>query len=184
MSSVTKKALAQSLKKIASKKEINRITINDITEECDMNRQTFYYHFKDIYDLLEWIYTNEVIERIDEIEKKESWQDGFLYVFEYMLQNKKFIYNTYYSVSRDFLLNFTYKQTNVLVTRVVDEISKGNEIKKEDKEFVINFYKYALVGMVQDWIIKGMTEEPKNIVDKLSIMLEGQINKNLEKLSN
>ena len=51
MSNITKKALASSLKKILSKKEFNKITINDITEDCGVNRQTFYYHFKDIYDL-------------------------------------------------------------------------------------------------------------------------------------
>ena len=46
MSTITKRALAQSLKKIAGKKEINKITITDITDKCGLNRQTFYYHFK------------------------------------------------------------------------------------------------------------------------------------------
>ena len=183
MSTITKKALAQALKNIASKKEINKITINDITEECEVNRQTFYYHFKDIYDLLEWIYTNEVIERIEDIEEKENWQEGFLYLFEYMLDNRKFIYNTYYSVSREFLLNFTYKQTNTLITKVINEKVKGKRIKEEDKEFISNFYKHAFVGIVQEWIIRGMIEEPKNIINKLSIMLDGEIDEEIKRLS-
>ena len=58
MSELTKKALAVSLKKLLSKKELSKITISNITDECGVNRQTFYYHFKDIYDLLEWIYKN------------------------------------------------------------------------------------------------------------------------------
>ena len=77
MSNITKKALANSLKKILSKKEFNKVTINDIVDDCGVNRQTFYYHFKDIYDLLEWIYTNEVIEKIKNIESDspaENWQ--------------------------------------------------------------------------------------------------------------
>ena len=65
MSQITKNALATALKKLLSKKELSKITISNITEECGVNRQTFYYHFKDIYDLLEWIFTNEVIEEID-----------------------------------------------------------------------------------------------------------------------
>ena len=56
MSQITKNALAASLKKLLSKKELSKITITNITEECGVNRQTFYYHFKDIYDLLEWIF--------------------------------------------------------------------------------------------------------------------------------
>ncbi len=88
MSNITKKALANSLKKILSKKEFNKVTINDIVDDCGVNRQTFYYHFKDIYDLLEWIYTNEVIEKIKNIESDspaENWQQEFLYVFEYII---------------------------------------------------------------------------------------------------
>ena len=77
MSTITKRALAQSLKKIAGKKEINKITITDITDKCGLNRQTFYYHFKDIYDLLEWIYMNEVIEKIEKSKIDENWQQGF-----------------------------------------------------------------------------------------------------------
>lgn len=54
MSQVTKRALEQSLKNLLLKKPLNKITINDITEDCGINRMTFYYHFQDIYDLVEW----------------------------------------------------------------------------------------------------------------------------------
>ena len=58
MSNITKKAMAQSLKKMLLVKDLDKITIIDITNACEINRQTFYYHFKDIYDLLEWIFAN------------------------------------------------------------------------------------------------------------------------------
>ena len=77
MSEITKKALAESLKKLLSKNKLNKITIKEITEDCGVNRQTFYYHFKDIYDLLEWIYKNEVIQEIEEKTTYETWQQGF-----------------------------------------------------------------------------------------------------------
>ena len=54
MSNVTKRALEQSLKNLLLKKPLTKITIGDITEDCGINRMTFYYHFKDIYDLVEW----------------------------------------------------------------------------------------------------------------------------------
>ena len=74
MSEITKKALAETLKKLLSKNKLNKITIKEITEDCGINRQTFYYHFKDIYDLLEWIYKNEVIQEIEEKTTYETWQ--------------------------------------------------------------------------------------------------------------
>lgn len=54
MSSITKQALEHALKNLLLKKPFHKITINDITEECGVSRMTFYYHFKDIYDLVEW----------------------------------------------------------------------------------------------------------------------------------
>ena len=53
MSQVTKRALEASLKNLLLQKPLSKITISDITEDCGINRMTFYYHFKDIYDLVE-----------------------------------------------------------------------------------------------------------------------------------
>lgn len=63
MSQTTKRALAASLKKLLSDKPLDKITVTDIAEDCGVNRQTFYYHFQDIYDLVEWIYTSEAHRR-------------------------------------------------------------------------------------------------------------------------
>ena len=54
MSQVTKRALEASLKKLLLEKPLHKITVSDITDDCGINRMTFYYHFKDIYDLVEW----------------------------------------------------------------------------------------------------------------------------------
>ena len=56
MATSTKKALADALKKMMVIKPIDRITVNDLVETCGVSRQTFYYHFDDVYDLLEWVF--------------------------------------------------------------------------------------------------------------------------------
>ena len=81
MSEITKKALAETLKKLLSKNKLNKITIKEITEDCGVNRQTFYYHFKDIYDLLEWIYKNEEIQEIKAKTTYKNSQQGFINKF-------------------------------------------------------------------------------------------------------
>ncbi len=65
MSQTTKKALAASLKKLLEKQPLSKITVTDITEDCEVNRHTFYYHFQDVYDLIDWIYENEAIKPLD-----------------------------------------------------------------------------------------------------------------------
>ena len=66
MSNVTKRALEQSLKNLLLKKPLTKITIGDITEDCGINRMTFYYHFKDIYDLVEWACLEDASRALDE----------------------------------------------------------------------------------------------------------------------
>ena len=58
-SNITKKALATALKDLMSEMSFEKITISDICEKCDMNRKSFYYHFKDKYDLVNWIFDTE-----------------------------------------------------------------------------------------------------------------------------
>ena len=60
MSDITKNALAASLKKLLNRKTLNKITVKDITDDCGVNRQTFYYHFHDVYELVEWIFIHEL----------------------------------------------------------------------------------------------------------------------------
>ena len=82
MSQVTKRALEQSLKNLLLKKPLTKITINDIAEDCGINRMTFYYHFKDIYDLVEWSCTEDARKALEEKKTYDTWQQGFLQIFE------------------------------------------------------------------------------------------------------
>ena len=65
VSQTTKRALEASLKKLLLQKPLNKITINDITEDCGVNRMTFYYHFKDIYDLVDWIMVEDAAKALE-----------------------------------------------------------------------------------------------------------------------
>lgn len=183
MSSTTKRALAASLKKILLKKTLDKITILDITEDCGVNRQTFYYHFRDIYDLVEWICMDEASRALAGQKTYDTWQQGFLQIFQAVLENKPFIMNVYHSVSREQVENYLYQITYDLLAGVVEEKSAGMHVREEHKKFIADFYKFGFVGLVLDWIRNGMKEEPQKIVDRLSILLQGDITRALEKYS-
>ena len=74
----TKRALEASLKKLLLRKPLNKITINDITEDCGVNRMTFYYHFKDIYDLVDWILVEDAAEALEGRQNFETWSEALL----------------------------------------------------------------------------------------------------------
>jgi probable dihydroxyacetone kinase regulator len=181
MSQTTKRALAASLKKLLIEKPLDKITVIDITEDCEVNRQTFYYHFQDIYDLIEWIYISEAGRALDGMKTYDTWQQGFLHICEYVKENKAFVINTYHSVSREFLENFLHHETYNLLIGVVEEKSQGMSVRDEDKSFIANFYKYAFVGLMLEWVRQGMKEDPKNVIEHISVLIQGDISRMLNK---
>ena len=78
MSNITKRALAESLKNLLLKKPLNKITINDLTTDCGISRMAFYYHFKDIYDLVEWACLEESRKALQGKKTYDTWQEGLL----------------------------------------------------------------------------------------------------------
>ena len=183
MSNVTKRALEQSLKNLLLKKPLTKITIGDITEDCGINRMTFYYHFKDIYDLVEWACIESATRALAGQKTYDTWQQGFLQIFEAVQENKPFIINVYRSVSREQVELYLYKLTYDLLIGVVNECSKDLNVREDDKEFIANFYKYAFVGVMLDWVKNDMKEDPKQIIDRLSTLMHGNVSAALERFS-
>ena len=121
MSQVTKRALEQSLKNLLLKKPLTKITINDIAEDCGINRMTFYYHFKDIYDLVEWSCLEDARRALDEKKTCETWQQGFLQIFEAVQENKPFIMNVYRCVHREQVEKYLQPLVDRLLLDVINE---------------------------------------------------------------
>jgi hypothetical protein len=89
------------------------------------------------------------------------------------------VLNTYNSIGRDQLETHLYSAVYNLVLNVVDEITLGKEVSEKDKEFVVNFYKVALVGLLLEWIRKNMIENPEQIIDNLNKIIIGDTHKAL-----
>lgn len=183
MSNFTKKAIALSLKRLLLKKNLSKITISDIAEECGINRQTFYYHFQDIYDLVEWTCIEDTEEVLKANRTYDTWQEGFLAVFELAKKDKVFIDNIYRSVSLDILQQYLYRLVSPLLKAVVEEKAKNYIVNSEDKDFVSDFYTYAFVGLFLEWVKSDMREEPKKIVGRVSTIVQGTIEQSLNTYS-
>jgi probable dihydroxyacetone kinase regulator len=182
MSQITKRALEASLKHLLLQKPLHKITINDITEDCGINRMTFYYHFKDIYDLVEWSCEEDARKALAGNRTYDTWQQGFLQILQAVLENKSFIMNVYHSVSREQVENYLYQVTYDLLIGVVEEKSAEMQVARADKEFLADLYKYAFVGLILDWIRRDMKDDPTAMVDRLSEAMHGNITSALERM--
>jgi hypothetical protein len=136
---------------------------------------SFYYHFNDIYDLVEWACVEDGKRVLKDKKSYDTWQEGLMQVFEAVKENKPFIMNVYSSLSRERLERFLHKLTYHLIAGVVEEKSEGISLSEKNKEFIAQFYQYAFVGIMLDWIDRGMKDDYKEIVEKISITLHGNI---------
>ena len=179
MSNFTKRAMEDSLKRLLLQKPLNKITVSDIAEECGINRMTFYYHFKDIYDLVEWVCVEDASKALDGKKTYKTWQEGLLNIFHEVLKNKPFIMNVYRCVSREQVELYLYKLTYDLIYGVVKEKAVGMTVREDDKKFIVDFYKYSFVGIMLEWIRNDMKEDPKRIVERLELVIHGSISRAL-----
>ncbi len=181
MSPMTKQLLAASLKKLMSKNSLDQITVKELVADCGINRQTFYYHFQDIYELLGWIFMSEAIDAIKDYQSYDTWQLGLLKIFQYVEDNRAFCLSTFHSLGRDHLESFLNSVTYDLLYGVVEEITCDVNISEEFKCFIAKFYSFSFVGLIVDWLKTGTKEKPESIIDKLTKLIDGDIPRAVEK---
>lgn len=175
MSQMTKRALEASLKKLLLEKPLTKITINDIAEDCGISRMTFYYHFKDIYDLVEWVCVEDAAQALEGKKTYDTWQEGFLNIFRAVQANKPFIMNVYRCVSREQIEQYLNPLIRGLILGVVEEKSADMTVSEHDKRFIASFYEYAFVGIMLEWINGNMKEDPDTIVERASRLIHGNV---------
>lgn len=181
MSEVTKRALEQSLKNLLLKKPLNKITISDIAEDCGINRMTFYYHFRDLYDLVEWACIEDAKKALQQKKTHATWQEGFLQICYAVRENKPFIVNVYRCVHREQVERYLTPLTDQLLRAVVEEQSAGMKVREEDKAFIARVYSYSFIGLLLDWIREDMKEDPERMVERLGLVIQDTFQSALER---
>lgn len=175
MSNTTKLALEASLKKLLQHRKIDKITISDITSDCGISRMSFYYHFKDIYELVEWVCVEDGKRALQGKKTYDTWQEGFLNIFHAVQANKPFIMNVYRCVSRERIERYLSPLIRSLILGVVEEKSADMTVSEHDKRFIASFYEYAFVGIMLEWINGNMKENPAVIVERVSRLIHGNV---------
>ena len=179
MSDITKRALEESLKNLLLQKPLDKITISDIAADCGISRMTFYYHFKDIYDLVEWACMEDARRALEGKKTYDTWQQGFLQIFEAVQANRPFIMNVYRCVHREQVEKYLKPLVDNLLLGVINEEAAGMTVRDEDKSFIAQVYSYVFVGLMLDWIRDDMREDPEALVGRLALVLKGAVSQAL-----
>ncbi|MBC3796470.1 TetR/AcrR family transcriptional regulator C-terminal domain-containing protein [Acetobacterium tundrae] len=166
-SSITKKAIANGLKNLLKIKPFEKITISDITNQCGLNRQTFYYHFQDKYALVNWIYYQEAIMVITQDLSIENWDIKVLDLLTTMKEDALFYQTTLKDIYSDEFKNYLFSVSKGIFLEFIEHFITNLEMKDEKKTFIAEFISYGIVGMINDWVQQGMKQSPEEITQNI-----------------
>lgn len=154
----TPKVIKDSLISLLKEKDIHKITVTDICREADINRGTFYSHYKDAYDLLDSM-------------ESEFFDKAYSYVKDY---NDNSLVNvlTHIKDNKDLsTIIFCRQMDSRILNRIffiAGKIDVESMIKENDKVYLDYLLKYSIGGIIaiiQNWLESGLKEEPEVIVD-------------------
>ncbi len=179
----TKYQLADALFSILEKQNLDKITISQLTEECGLNRMTFYYHFQDIYDLLEWTITKMIAEQIANTLDKLDWHEAMLNIYLEMQRYKTQVLNIYHSSGREQAERYLYQLLYNVIHRQASSMAKDVGANEDELEFISEFYSCALMGVCLRWIQSEKPSDPEEMIRRLHIMYDGNMRRALKNLS-
>lgn len=175
ISLATKHKITEAMKHFMLQKDFNKITVKEIIEYADITRPTFYYHFEDIYDAMQWMFTDELLELLKKSETIATWDEGILEVLRYVEENRKICLCAYNSVGRDFLRQLFSDRTEEIMEKFMSGLLEEIPAKEEDIAFIRDFYTMALVSALIQWMIRPEGRTPEDMVRSIDVAMHGAI---------
>ena len=161
-SNITKKALANALKELMAEVSFRSISISDICGRCDMSRKSFYYHFKDKYDLVNWIFYVDFIERMEWSSCRNEW-DMLEALCSHFYRERLFYQNALQVEGQNsFREYFCGMLRPVLILLTQNLVEEGRK-----KEFYIAFLCEGVLGELVYWLREGSKITPEEFVEDL-----------------
>lgn len=179
----TKQAIIDATFKLAQTKPINRITVHDIADMCGITRNAFYYHFRDIYDVLGTAFRDEH-DRISKLIAANDY-DGIIYdIASFVVSNKKVLRNLYKVMGRDKLTSVIVDRLHGIVSDYILAESKGLNVTSDDADIIAVFYEEALLGVLFRWLNNDMPGNLTDVVERIQIIFDGQVRAALKNSAN
>lgn len=176
-----KQAIRQSFIKLLNEKPFDKISVKDIVEDCNINRNTFYYHYQDIFALVEDILRIESEKNLKKDISFISWQEDFIQAMDFALQNKRLILHLKNSRHKDELNRYFFKIADDLMYRFVKHQAEGMEVSERDIKLIANFYTHGVVGIIYGWLSDNMSYDPESMIRRTGQLLDGNIGISLKR---
>ena len=172
--------IADAFVSLCDEMPLRKVSISDIVQRTGKNRKTFYYYYQDIYDLIDDVFDIETKKVLEDEKQYESWYEELLRVALFVVENRPAILHIYDSKSRDVLEKYLFAICDKLIRNYVEQQVQGMEVSDKEKEFVITFYGYSLVGMTLNWIKGNSQSDSADYLKGMAAVFEGTVKTALE----
>ncbi|QEV99687.1 TetR family transcriptional regulator [Microbacterium caowuchunii] len=176
-----REALAAALKARLRTEPLDKVTVTELTRDCGITRQAFYYHFPDVRHLAVWVFETEVAGQVRTFASELGWADGLVRLMRYMRDNRASTLGVLDGLGRSGLERFLFEQMRPVTEAVVDE-QGGGPVRVEDRVLVVDFYTSAVLAVLLRWVANGMVEHPYRVVGDLEVMLHGALQESVHRL--
>lgn len=166
MANNTQKIIFDAFNNMLDHVPFDKITVTALIKECNISRNTFYYHYEDIFALLDDVLTS-VLKKYDDATKEYKLQDVLKTLLYDCRENRKKIYNIFNSLSRDRLERYIFNQTNSVITFKVMELAEQRNVDNERADAVANIVRYSIYGFFIQFLWNDMKDDIEESVDSL-----------------
>ena len=175
MAKHTRGAIIDAFWTLLNEKSLDKITVKDVIELAEINRNTFYYHFEDLYALLYTVFSEEAEHYRSNIDENCTFYEEYVRVAAVFMDNRNAIIHVYNSKGRDVLNKYVKAVSDDFVSRFVKQKAKGTGLSDNGISYITSFYSYAIAGITIEWVEKGMPEYRKNLLKTVSESFEASI---------
>lgn len=178
----TKKLLGNTLKELMSEKPFNKISVSELTKRCDVNRQTFYYHFETIIDLYKWVLQEEAGPLLVKFTSNPyAWKEAVLEILYFIKANDSAVLSALRTVENQQIRAFFVDYFRQIFTGLFDFICQDLDVDREFKDFIANLHITGAAGLAIQWLESGMKDSPEQITEWLGFYLDGNIRGTFER---
>lgn len=173
----TKKRIANNLKKLMNESDGEKVTVTQIVEMSGINRKTFYYHFKDMHDLMVWLFQDENLRIIKEMADIDGYEEAIRFALNYATENEKMLKYTSGSMAAEAVGRLFLDETIEIVTRALKECQTELRFTydPEYERTIAHFYSFAIIGMLTEWIYKEDKSDPEREVKYICTIIKASL---------
>jgi len=181
LANFTKQAIRASFIKLLNLKPLDKITVKDIVEDCEINRNTFYYHYQDVFALLKDVFEEEAQSCDFGSITPDNWNESFAKGIDFVIKNKKAVYHVLRSSKKEYFDRYLSDVTEKYIRQFVQAQAEGLRVSERDMNLIIVFYKCAFMGVVVEWLLADMKSDPVEGINRLGGIFGGSIRSALER---